>query len=59
MSDLERENCRMKIALRAADQMARVIDDWVERGLIEARSAVADARLDYGTPFEYEWSKPE
>lgn len=45
------------IALRAADAMAKVIDDWVKRGLIDARSALADARLDYGEPWKYVWTK--
>lgn len=59
MSELERESMHMRIALRAADGMARVIDDWVRRGLINTRSAAADARLDFGTPYVYEWSKKE
>ncbi len=58
-NDIENENARMRLVLRAADKMARVIDDWVKRGLIDARSAAADARLNYGDPFTYEWSKPE
>lgn len=47
---------RMAIALRAADKMARICDDMIQRGSIDARSALADARLDYGQPFKYEWS---
>lgn len=47
----------MSLALRAADEMARVCDDWVKRGIIDARSALADARLNYGAPFKYEWSQ--
>lgn len=39
--------------IRAADEMARVADDWIERGLITSRSALAGARLQYGEPFEY------
>lgn len=49
---------KLLIALRAADEMARICDDWVKRGIIDSRSALADARLNYGQPFEYEWSKP-
>jgi len=43
------------IRLRAADAMAAVVDDWVGRGVINFRSALADTRLDYGEPF----SSPE
>lgn len=50
---------KMVIALRAADAMARIVDDWVTRGVIDARSAIADARLNYGQPFVYEWSEPQ
>lgn len=55
--ELERRCVDLEIKLRAADEMARVCDDWVTRGLIDARSALADARLDYGEPFTYGFSK--
>jgi hypothetical protein len=38
----------------AADYMAAVIDDWILRNLLDSRSAIADARLDYGEPFSDE-----
>lgn len=47
----------MQLKLRAADKMAWICDDWVQRGIIDARSALADARLSYGDPFTYSWSK--
>jgi hypothetical protein len=42
------------IKVRAADAMAKAIDDWVERGLLDSRSLLADARLNYGKPYTYE-----
>jgi hypothetical protein len=33
-----------------------VIDEQVERGVLGSRSAIADARLDYGLPHEYAWT---
>lgn len=46
--------------LRAADKIVRVIDDMVQRKLIDERSALADARLDYGEPFTYDYApRPE
>jgi hypothetical protein len=38
----------------AADRMAAAVDDLVRRGLLDARSLLADARLDYGEPFDEE-----
>ena len=37
-------------AIKAADAMADVCDDWVNRNLIDARSALADARLNSCEP---------
>ena len=47
------ENSQLVMKVRAADVMAKVADDWVERGRIDSRSALADARLDYGDPYKY------
>ena len=41
--------------LIGADRMAKVADDMVERGRIDSRSALADARLDYGKPYTYKY----
>ena len=38
----------------AADRMAAAVDDLIRRGLLDARSVLADARLDYGNPFDEE-----
>lgn len=35
---------------RCADRMAAAVDIMVYTGLLDARSPVADARLDYGEP---------
>lgn len=45
----ERDGMTLKI--RAADAMAKAVDDAVRRGSLNSRSAIADARLDYGEPF--------
>ena len=52
----EAQGWRMEMLLRAADKMAWICDDWVSRHVIDSRSALADARLNYGKPFHYEWS---
>jgi len=46
----------MKLKLEAADQVMMRIDDCVQRGILDARSRIADARLLYGDPFKYEFS---
>jgi len=38
--------------LQDADRMAAAIDVMVKRGAMDARSLAADARLDYGEPFD-------
>lgn len=43
-----------QIKLRAADAMAKIVDDSVVRKLIDSRSALADARLSYGAPYKYD-----
>jgi len=40
-----------KLKLRDADIMAATIDVAMDRGLLDARSSVGDARLAYGPPF--------
>jgi hypothetical protein len=40
-------------ALRAADRMSAIIDEMVRDGQLDARSRLADARLDYGKPWAY------
>ena len=48
---------RMQLALRAADEMARIIDSMVNSSRLDARSKLSDARLNYGLPWKYEWSR--
>lgn len=48
----------MRLKLRDADAVMKLIDEWIVKGLLDPRSAIADARLDYGQPFEYEFTKP-
>lgn len=58
---LRLDNSQLLIALRAADAMAKVIDYAVANNIIGSRSAIADARLDYGEPriYRYTPNKPE
>ena len=39
--------------LKGADKMAAVCDDWVKRKIIDERSALADARLEYCDPYTF------
>jgi hypothetical protein len=48
---------KMRLSLTQADQIARVCDELVSAGKMNARSAIADARLNYGTPYEYLYTK--
>lgn len=49
----------LRSKLRAADKMAQICDTWVRSGEIDSRSALADARLNYGKPYVYEFSNDE
>ena len=51
-----REFLRMRQSLNTADAMAQAIDRAVRHRLIGSRSAIADARLDFGEPDRYEWT---
>ena len=44
----------LELKIRAADALVKAIDKQVEMGLMGARTAISDARLDYGTPFKYD-----
>jgi hypothetical protein len=48
---------RMAIKLRDSDLMALTIDVYTQRGLLDERSLINDARLDYGNPWEYEFAE--
>ena len=50
----ERKVAELELKIRAADVLVRVIDRQTEIGLLGSRTGIADARLDYGTPFKYE-----
>lgn len=45
------------VALIDADNLAKVIDGQITKRQLNARSQIADARLDYGTPFIYKYAK--
>lgn len=49
------ENARLRLQLEKADKMAYEIDICVERLILDSRSPVSDARLDYGDPHKYEF----
>ena len=46
---------RMATKLRDADLMALTIDVYTQRRLLDERSLINDARIDYGSPWEYEF----
>jgi len=47
------------LKIRAADGMAKIIDEMVRSGKLDSRSALADARLDYGEPFPAKPDEPD
>jgi len=47
---LRAENAEQFIRLRGADRLAAAVDRAVRRNALDARSEIADARLDYGEP---------
>ncbi len=54
---LYKEVGQLQLKLRAADVMAKRVDETVERKALNPRSPIADARLDYGDPGQYEFTK--
>jgi hypothetical protein len=53
VAGLTQERDKFESALYGADEMAAACDYLVKNNLIDARSALADARLIYGTPYKY------
>ena len=47
----------LKLKLKAADLVMKAIDETVERGALDSRSQIADARLNYCVPFQYHYLK--
>ncbi len=47
----------LELKLRSADVMAMMIDVAVQREKLNARSLIADARLEYGNCWEYEFAR--
>lgn len=54
--DVQLELSDAKIALISADLVMEAIDIQVGRNLLDSRSMIADARLNYGTPFKYKYA---
>lgn len=52
MTPEQREIHQLKLKLQAADCLAATVDWAVHQKIIDARSAIADARLCYGEPFD-------
>jgi len=46
----------LELKLIDADIMALCIDETTKRGLLDQRSLINDARLEYGSPGEYEFA---
>lgn len=45
----------LRDALDGADHLANQIDTAIEKGILDSRSAIADARLCYGEPWIYKF----
>ena len=50
------EISQLEMRLASADVMAMMIDVFVQRGYLNSRSLVGDARLDYGEPWNYKYA---
>ncbi len=46
----------LELKLRDADVMAMCIDETTKKRLLDHRSLINDARLEYGIPGEYEFA---
>ena len=49
----------LELKLRDADVMAMCVDIITKKGLLDHRSLINDARLEYGIPEEYEFAKED
>lgn len=49
--------CKLVMQLQDAERMAAVVDEMIYAGHLDSRSQLADARLDYGKPFDAEKAK--
>lgn len=47
---------QLEVKLVDADVMAMMADVAIGRRLLDPRSGIADARISYGTPWEYEFA---
>lgn len=45
----------MFTALVAADRLAKAVDKTVDNDVLDPRSAIGDARLQFGEPHKYPW----
>lgn len=55
VKELELEKSNLTIKLMDADRVAEAIDKQVNINQLDARSLIADARLDYGEPNNYKY----
>lgn len=46
----------LELKLKSADVMAMTIDLAIQKGKLDSRSLIGDARLEYGNPWEYEFA---
>lgn len=49
------DNYSLFTSLCDADRVMQEIDKTIERGVLDARSAIGDARLNFGQPHQYAW----
>jgi len=55
VKELEFEKGVLTIDLIIADKVVEAIDKQIKINQLDARSMIADARLDYGKPYEYKY----
>jgi hypothetical protein len=53
--DINIEKEKLLLKLYSADILVMTIDEMINRGVINPRSVIADARLNYGEPYQYEF----
>jgi len=57
LEELKPKNHKYFSSLLMADCLASAIDVQINKGTLNSRSMIADARLNYGDPMEYEYNK--
>ncbi len=57
--ELRNEVQELSLRLQYADILAMTVDVLVQRGALDPRSLIGDARLIYGEPWKYKYASKE